>query len=909
MNKLNLLLIWLAKGTLCQQSRPAFAQGFNTIFNTMMSFGGRITSSLTTTSAAFLRTHRQTRFCAILLAGLLGLVLAGCAGNSKDSAAPGGNRLLVTDVQSIVGDTNILLGWTNPDQDNITGFQITPSPVIDRVVDNETVPRSFTSIADGPGFSINKSARVTYDIAGLARNTTYEVVIGVIYHGDTDNPQNLRLQRMTTGDITTGIGNDFDLDSVVDREDNCDLVANKDQNNTDNAADGGDACDPDDDNDGVLDDADAFPLDACASVDADNDGRPDMLRENCETTLTVDDNVISSEPGGDNPLVVTDIQSIVGDTNILVGWTNPARDNITGFQITPHVVVDGSVDNASLAAPRPFTSGPGFSAAQDARVTYNITDLEEDTEYEVVIGVIYNGDTSDPQDLRLARMTTGDLNTGIGNDFDRDGFVDVEDNCHLVANPDQTNTDDADDGGDACDPDDDNDNVLDGLDAFPLDACASVDADNDDLPDSLVADCTTTLTDDADDDNNGLIEIRTLDELAFLRYDLNGNGTSADGMGNDMGCPDTGCIGYELMRSLDFSDAGSYADENNANMVAWTAGEGWTPIGSCTNANTCESYSGVFEGNNLTIANLFISFVDDDVFGVGLFGALSGSIRNLGLLNASVKVSNANGTSVGGLIGNGDDAEISHSYMTVGSVSGNDHVGGLVGSGEESKIVHSYVSGVAVSGDRNNVGGLVGLGNSVNVLYSYADIASVSGDKGIGGLVGSGNDAKISYSYAVNGNVFSTVPRFFSIQNNLVGGLIGGGSRIQINYSYAAVEEIRVRAVGDSIVGGLAGSEDDVVNASYWDNETADLTNVKGKGGAGGKTTTELQAPIEFAGSIYESWSNLVCDPNTGDVRTGDLSGRFTQYVWDLGTSEEYPALGCVVGGLGPQGRTTTTTP
>jgi hypothetical protein len=51
----------------------------------------------------------------------------------------------------------------------------------------------------------------------------------------------------------TANGPDADGDTVADPADNCPSVANPDQANTDGAADGGDACDPDDDNDGIPD--------------------------------------------------------------------------------------------------------------------------------------------------------------------------------------------------------------------------------------------------------------------------------------------------------------------------------------------------------------------------------------------------------------------------------------------------------------------------------------------------------------------------------------------------------------------------------------------------------------------------------------------------------------------------------
>ena len=71
----------------------------------------------------------------------------------------------------------------------------------------------------------------------------------------------------------------------------------------------------------------------------------------------------------------------------------------------------------------------------------------------------------------------------IAPDTDDDSIVDIFDNCPTDSNSNQLDYD-SDQAGDACDNDDDNDEVLDDIDAFPLNAKETVDTDSDGIGDN-----------------------------------------------------------------------------------------------------------------------------------------------------------------------------------------------------------------------------------------------------------------------------------------------------------------------------------------------------------------------------------------------------------------------------------------
>ncbi len=318
---------------------------------------------------------------------------------------------------------------------------------------------------------------------------------------------------------------------------------------------------------------------------------------------------------------------------------------------------------------------------------------------------------------------------------------------------------------------------------------------------------TITVTDvviDYDADGDRLLEVTTLAQLHAMRWDLDGDGTSTDPTGYglafpdapaDMGCPSSGCTGYELMADLDFDTDGSGTVD--AGDAYWNGGDGWEPIGS-----QASPFTATFDGNGHVIANLQIDRGGADHVGLFGFTSRSSGVRRVGLTNVDV--------------------------------AGNAYVGGLAGR-IDGPTRASYAWG-RVSGSSHTVGGLMGWSDGP-IHASYANVA-VTGSHYVGGLVGA-TTSTITASYA-GGSVSAK-------SSGEVGGLVGWNlGAITASYAWGAV-------TGSDAVGGLVGSNESLgtATASYWDTTTSGQS---ASAGGVGHTTGELQTPTGYRG-IYANWN------------------------------------------------------
>ena len=264
---------------------------------------------------------------------------------------------------------------------------------------------------------------------------------------------------------------------------------------------------------------------------------------------------------------------------------------------------------------------------------------------------------------------------------------------------------------------------------------------------------------DYDREDNGLIDISVLEQLDAMRHDLDGDGAADDddddaayatafpGAAAGMGCPDTGCAGYELTRDLDFRVASSYAA--GAVEARWVQGDGWLPIGKPT-----RPFAAVFEGNGHTVAHLFLERPDSNA--MGLFGGNVGAVREVGVVAVNLKGRGR----VGGLVG-WNAGVIGDSHST-GVVAGDHGVGGLVGlNHDEGRVSDSHSS--ALVNASNTAGGLVGINSYGTISGSHASGVVVAA-RATGGLTGFNERGLIEDSYS-DGSVFA---------NNVLGGGVAG---------------------------------------------------------------------------------------------------------------------------------------
>ncbi|MFC1686014.1 thrombospondin type 3 repeat-containing protein [Nanoarchaeota archaeon] len=318
------------------------------------------------------------------------------------------------------------------------------------------------------------------------------------------------------------------------------------------------------------------------------------------------------------------------------------------------------------------------------------------------------------------------------------------------------------------------------------------------------------------------------------------------------------CCELQLMKENLFGDYVLVNDIMCSETADWNNGAGFEPIGIrvASSPDRVGAFKGSFDGNNFNIIGLHInrptesyvglfggvyesawikdvSFLDVNVVGGNVVGALAGQVDEASVSNVHSTGSVTGLVSVGGLIGSlylaqSPDSSVSSS-STAGTVDGFRIVGGLIGGSYKSRIFESF-SAADVTAELDHVGGLLSDGRETLISDSYAT-GSVTGISAVGGLASS--VTSIINSYAT-GTVTGDADG--------VGGLVAYISNFGI-YNYLVEDSYATGSVTGSgnYVGGLIGKvpSNFLITNSYWYNNQAQCIGSSGTPGECTLATSE----------------------------------------------------------------------
>ena len=277
-----------------------------------------------------------------------------------------------------------------------------------------------------------------------------------------------------------------------------------------------------------------------------------------------------------------------------------------------------------------------------------------------------------------------------------------------------------------------------------------------------------------DDELEVALEIDSIEDLVRFSNDVN-SGYSYE---NKM---------IKLMKTLDFEDDNSYENSKskefgdlNGNGVIETLkeeltnknGTGFKPIASYQ----ATPFKGVFDGQKNEIRNIYINYTNNEyIHYLGLFGLVSGKIKNLGI-TGEIKGNNSH-AEVSGIVGYGFSETIiincynkcnitgKNSYgvgtnckniincYNNGNIIANGYAGGI--SAGSYYIINCYNTGEVTSTENYEIGGISGNTGMYNCINCF----------NMGNITGKGRTVGISSS-GLTKNCYNT--------GNITGGSCGG---------------------------------------------------------------------------------------------------------------------------------------
>ena len=205
----------------------------------------------------------------------------------------------------------------------------------------------------------------------------------------------------------------------------------------------------------------------------------------------------------------------------------------------------------------------------------------------------------------------------------------------------------------------------------------------------------------------------------------------------------------------------------------------WTPICSTglyynTTTYSDAGYQGTFDGQGHVISNFTVKGVSGTKSSYGLFGTVSGIVKNLGVDNMTFQLNGASDIRAGGIVGQLIGGTVNNCFVINSTIDPQSYVtGGIAGCNYGGTISNCYTYGNTISGTASRYGAIVGdnrgdLSTSDRpgtVTNCYTD-----GDTPIGSRTGTVNDATTmtdeqfasgEVTYKLNSSVTNGTQRFY----------------------------------------------------------------------------------------------------------------------------------------------------
>ncbi|GLS27408.1 hypothetical protein [Marinibactrum halimedae] len=438
-----------------------------------------------------------------------------------------------------------------------------------------------------------------------------------------------------------------------------------------------------------------------------------------------------------------------------------------------------------------------------------------------------------------------------------------------------------------------------------------------------------------DQDGDYLIDISTLEQLDWVRNNLDGTSLVTH-TGEEFFCSDNydPCEGYELTNNLSFdtnNDGLINEEDDYFDMDGDQSNKGWRPIGTSTSGLATkfygngyriqgfyinrpeESYLGLFArieaqenqpSSSSEVRRLTIETAPQGVTGKDHVGIIAGNayIADNGNLfigyNRAIGIINGNNY-IGGMVGSistvsdeeftyGGQVTFARNYSEL-SISANDYIGGLVGAlvdtpyqaiHENTYRFRNNTSEVTMSGNLN-LGGIIGRAlvesESFRITENHATV-DITGARSAGGIIG------FFGCYEETPCLLSDLTaEGFIDKASSAGGIIGsfvGNGNSSLTYSNA-----NINIKGENNLGGLVGYLS--VHDFYFSSNDSDALSVNnsyttgfvsGKNNIGGLIGTASTSEYDFIDNNLEISKVFSTAKVIGQQAVGGLIGHANSY-------------------------------